>query len=367
MAYRALQVQSGIAVKIYRTASFSRSLLIAGLLSPGSLPASRLSAMSAAIGTTFCTKARGERLDSPALSGRNLVWLAHPGARADIYGRSLPSGRTFVVSADGTAATGLGSPVISGRTVVWVDCRLCVRASGLPGFRNTGIYARNVPEGQTRLLSLAGQNPYDPAVSGHVVVWVGHDGRRSDIYGRNLHTDRLFRISSSGTATAPSISGSVVVWQDRRGGTWDIYGRNLRANREFLVARHHGRNYLENPLVSKATVVWANWRSDGSVEIDGEELPTRHKFEVAVIPFGHYNPELGPKVAVSGRFVVWDQTRGKRDFPASAYEVRGKDMSTGREFSIPGAERGQSSPAISGRLVVWVANRQICGASLPAE
>jgi beta propeller repeat protein len=326
-------------------------------------------APSSVSGAPFCIAGGHDRLGNPALSGKEVVWLARRGQRVDIHGQrvdihgqSLAIGRSFVVTTSGTVATGLGGPAVSGRRVVWVDCRLCIKAAGLPGFRNTGVYLRALPAGHERLLSPPGQDPYAPAVSGSTVVWVGHHQRKTDIYGRNLANSRLFRVSTSGTAGPPAISGTVVVWQDRRSGDWDIYGKDLRTNREFIVARHRGRgNYLEKPAVSGRIVVWTSWRSDQSVAIDGVDLSTHHRFTVSVIPPDHYNPQLGPTVAISGRVVVWDQAKGLATSSSADHDILGRDITIGHTFVVTSAKGDQTSPAISGETVMWAAHGQICG------
>jgi beta propeller repeat protein len=199
--------------------------------------------------------------------------------KTNIYGRDLASDRSFVVTSHGTVVPLLGGPALSGERVVWADCLACVKGSGLPGFSGTGIYLKNVRGSAERLLSVKGRDAYAPAISGTMVVWVAHHDRKTDIYGRDLTTGRMFRVSFSGAAKAPSVSGRIVVWPDARGRGWDIYGRDLRTGREFVVARHNRRrDYLDNPLISGSTVVWTSRPPGESIAIEGEYLSTRFRF-----------------------------------------------------------------------------------------
>lgn len=314
------------------------------------VPSPTLSAGHVARIFAIATTAHAPR--SVAISGPVVVWLVqqnNPGNRiphGDIYGKNILTGRQVAVKAGGTA---FGSVAISGSMVVWEDCRHCVAAAGLPGYRNPVLYGRDLRTGHEYQLSRTGAEPADPAISGSLVVWMD-DGR---IEGKDLSTGRLLRVTNhGGQQIAPSISGHTVVWQDSRNGAWDIYGEDLRSGRHFVVARHTGAtDNLQTPATNGQVVVWTDWYADGSIGIDGKNLTTGRSFHAATIPAGQYNPQFGPALAISGHFIVWEgpglSTVGL------ATSIDAEDLTTSATFQVGRASSGLQVPAMSGDIVIW--------------
>jgi beta propeller repeat protein len=335
-------------------ATLGKYLLVFGCLAVVS-PAVQVGATRA---TSSCSQPTQGNQGSPAVSGNTVVWVQQHGTKADIYGERLPASRTFRITRSGSVVAAAEGPAISAGRIVWVDCRLCVKGAGLPGFRNTKIYFKDLSGRLARPVARDGLDQYSPAISGDLVVWTDNRSGHSGIYAKNLSTGSEVRVAvGRGQKAAPAVSGHTVVWQDNRSGQWDIYGRSVSTGREFVIAQHRGLgNYLENPVISGSLVVWTSWNPGQSVVLEGKDLSTGRSFSVATIASGHYNPQLGPRVSISGHIVVWDEIVGSLSSGQAKYNVFAKDLPKGRAFLLASASGTQDAVAISGREVVWTSS-----------
>ncbi|HVA93066.1 MAG TPA: hypothetical protein VNL71_24870 [Chloroflexota bacterium] len=284
------------------------------------------------VAPAFLIAGPGSFPGSPAIAGHLVVWTNTPPGRqagrlpgSDIHGKDLSTGRLFRVTSLGTAA---GRPAISGPVVVWVDCRHCVTGHGL-GYRETQIYGKDLTTGRT--FPVAAQ-PRDQA--------------------------------------APAISGHIAVWQESHGDTADIFGEDLSTGRLFPIALHSGpSDVLQRPIVSGHWVVWVDWNGGPEpATVAGKDLATGRRLPITMIPYGHFNPQFGPDVALSGHIVVWAAAK-RATFGSMNYDIYGMDLATGRRFPVTSEPHDQILPAISGTIVVWDDARggrwAIQGAHLP--
>jgi len=104
----------------------------------------------------------------------------------------------------------------------------------------------------------------EPDISGdgNIAVWTSLDDY--NIYGENVQTNEMFRVSNIGGSkgnAAVSADGSVVVWEDRRNGNYDIYGKHLETGEEFQVTSESSGQF--NPSISAdgTVVVWQDLRN----------------------------------------------------------------------------------------------------------
>ena len=301
---------------------------------------------------------------SPAISGKFVVWEhLQPGGRLrnDIVGKDLMTGRTFIVAA-GTVAN---SPVISGRLVVWDDCRYCKVTRDAMGYyiiHNVKIYGKDLVTGREFLIASPADATPSPAISGQIVVWQDICKGQPCIYGKNVATGREFVISRHRAAPSQvAISGRIVIWMDNRNGVVGIYGKNLSTGQTFLIvpSKEVGAN-LRDPKISGHIVLWTDWdvdRADQPACIYARDLSTGHEFHVATIPYGHFNPQLGPSTALDGNLVVWDEV-AHLSSRAPNYDIYGKNLLAGPSFRITQDIHNQQAPAISGTTVVWEDSRR---------
>jgi beta propeller repeat protein len=123
---------------------------------------------------------------------------------------------------------------------------------------------------------------------------------------------------------------------------------------EFPISRP-GSN-AQTPAVSGKLVVWWQWRSVGYSrgDIYGKDLATGRMFSVTT------KGTVISAPAISGHIVVWQDCRSctvTRD--AMGYvifhnaKIYGKDISTGREFLVATPAPQHPRPAISGSIVIW--------------
>lgn len=309
----------------------------------------------------------------PAVGAESVVWaVARPrqparwGRRADIYRRNLRSG---VVSAVVSNVAFLGGVTSSARFVVWEDCRRCTPTSGLPGFANTGVYARDLLRGRTFPVAVRGPDAEAPSVSGTSVVWLDRKAGGVALYGENLLTQRRFPVATDNRQKAsPSISGGTVVWAEMRNDQWIIAGEKLASGSTFVVARPQRHDYLSMPRVDGTRVIWTAWHPDHSVSIEGRNLKSGRYFHIVTIPRDHFDPEVGPTTAISATIVVWDRSRHALSSPDPDFGVYAEDLRTGRRFVIAQTSQDEFHPAISGRVIAWIrrAYRQLLTARVYA-
>ncbi len=307
----------------------------------------------------------GNQID-PAISGSTVVWTRDVTGdnripRGDLYGRDIATGRSFRVTTNGAVVGGLGGlqaiPAISGSLVVWVDCRGCHAANGLPGFGNTAIYGKNLATGREFPIATGAGDNDSPASDGTTVVWVNHLHGATRIYGKNLVTGQTFPVMAPGEAvSSPSISGQLVVWQQNTasGAASDIVGKNLVTGRLFPVALHRGaRDTLTTPIISGKTVIWSDWLANRTVSIHGRNLATGAELRIVDIPPDRYNPQFGPFKAVSNRLVVWDEARNTVSSGNPQYGIYAKNVATGQALLLSQDPHDQQAPAVNGKVVVW--------------
>jgi TolB protein len=212
----------------------------------------------------------------------------------------------------------------------------------------------------------------NPIISDGIVVW--WDGRNDpnpygntyndDIYGYNINTQFEFPIRViPADQEIPAISGSIVVWQDwRHFGQYDIYGYNLGTQTEFPVST--APNDQLSPAISGNFVVWTDtrngWFDSGcscwrNADIYGYDLNMRTEFAVCTAPGDQTSP------AISGSIVVWQDNRNGN------WDIYGYDLNARTEFAVRTTPGDQKDPDISGNIVVWEENGDIYGYYLSSQ
>lgn len=302
----------------------------------------------------------------PAISGHLVIWLqnsmATPRGRwtgSDLDARDLATGRTFAVTTGGRVVVGaegtLALPAISGTTVVWADCRACYSTSSLPPFGNVRIYARDLASGRASPVApQGGLQQWSPALSGHLVIWSQEGGCHPGLYATNLATGRHVFVAPGVGAAA--VSGQTVAWLAKHNATWTIDGKNLITGRAFstpLYAAGDPAHVPSDLLLDGHLAIWTDWQPDHSVVILGKDLATGRFSRVATIPEGHYNPQYGPHVALSGTLVAWDQAQNRLWPTAPNFDIYAHDLRSGRTVRVTTERHDQLWPAISGATIVW--------------
>jgi len=303
---------------------------------------------------------------SLTISGPIILWMDDSprtqgaGHAARLRGTVLSTGHEFALATRGRPMSYVGElsspPAIDGRTAVWVDCRHCALAAGLPGFATTKIYGDDLVSGREFAVSpLAGEQE-SPAISGHVVVWTQYLHGHRTIYGRDLTSGRQFPIAAGGGEVAtPAISGHLVVWaalHDVQRGNWDIEARDLATGRRFPVAMHTAETALEQPRISGTRVVWTQYGPGSRISIRGKDLSSGRTFVVATLPAQGMTGPFGPATALSGALVVWDEARvGAR--PRVETVIYAQDLRTGHTVRVGAAAGGPALLAVSGPIVLW--------------
>src|SRR5207248_6056551 len=100
----------------------------------------------------------------------------------------------------------------------------------------------------------------------------------------------------------------VVVWVTTTPAGPRLCGLAAVADRVFLIPV--ARRPLTAPRdarVGDDFVIWTNWdanRARQPAAIEGQDLARRRPFHVTTIPYGRFNPQLGPATAVSSDLVV---------------------------------------------------------------
>jgi hypothetical protein len=363
-------------------------VMTAPLLCAGAMPsrAATVGPPLLAVRSVFTVVQTKDFVESPAISGRTVVWaetrgrLQLPSVYQSLYGASLTSRHVFRIHAPTQIVSppyGAPSPGIDGDIVVWMGCQVC-SGHGLAIFpRATTVYAADLRTWRVVPLSRRAGSQVFPVVSGQVVVWSTEDNRgRLRAYGKDLATGREFPIFyRSDQQTSMSISGGIAVWAEAGAPAahgWTIVGQNIRTGRTFVVttstqlprACNGDIGFFSTPLISGQTVVWARECSDQSLAIEAKNLVTGHTFQVVRLPAGQFNYQIGPHIAFDGRIVVWDQARHGRFTSYGDVDIYAKDILTGRTLRVTRDPGPHSWPAISRHVVVWSSDHAIRGAVL---
>jgi beta propeller repeat protein len=232
-------------------------------------------------------------------------------------------------------------------------------------------------------------NQYDPAISGHLIVYTGDTGalgtdifvydrdtgaevavtnqngkqQLSDVSGNliaytdfappivngvrsasdvlvyDVTTGLPQNLTADSTAAAgnPAIDGSLVAWEDRRDGNLEIYAKDLSTGEVRRVS--NGTSDDTNPDVSDGTVVWEH-REGMQRDIWFYRWADGSTGALAATP----DDEISP--AIAGHTVVYQKVEGN-DQDIYAYNT-----TTGavRRLALPGVQR---NPNVSGSTVTF--------------
>lgn len=296
----------------------------------------------------------------PAISGDTIVWFDGRRARhqgripgIDIYGRSLRTGREFRVTSSPTADEA-GTLLVSGKTVLWDDCRHCRLVGGFPGYAGDQMFMRNIATGREYPLPLHWYGQFGPWLVSGLAIWGRRHGRgpvrfyaADSVSGRPrpLATDAIFRKMLLGCRRQ-------VVW---RAG-FDLQAGDLLSGRTYILARHGaGESPLTDPIISGQRAIWTRWPPRAPVSIDGIDLVSGKRFRVATLPANHYNPQLGPDKTILGHVVVWVESLNPMSSRDPHFVLAGKDIVTRHSIRLASGSYDQAQPAASGHQLVYLA------------
>jgi len=141
-------------------------------------------------------------------------------------------------------------------------------------------------------------------ISGNVVVWEG-DG---DIYGADisdLENIIVFTIcDDAGKQYDPAISGHIVVWTDERDDDGDIYGADIsdrQAIEPFMVVQASGEQ--SQPAIDGPVIVYRDGGSNGEIKVSH----VMRGNTVLAIPLAQaLGSGVGP--AIDGDIIVWQSS-----------------------------------------------------------
>lgn len=327
-------------------------------------------------GATTTTSARGFAVtvgapqgsvqSDPAISGAFVVWWQRRGgggvATGDVLSKSLATGRVSPLTTSGAVVT---PPAIDGATVVWEECRPCSVARDALGYytlHGVQLYTKNLTMGRAALVAtLADVSPSaPPAISGQSVIWHDRRGGKDTEVVKSLVTGRVFTIDPNpqcaGQRQARSSAAGFVVRIGASGGRPHLCGIDLSTGHTFPIPV--GGAGLRSPRDAKNSgrfVVWTDWdsnRANQPASIYVADVATGREVRVVTIPYGRFNPRLGPATAVGGPIVVW-QAAPNAPYTGTNADLYGYDLATGRTLRITDDPYEQRSPAISGATAVW--------------
>ncbi|MCL5075738.1 MAG: hypothetical protein M1136_08875 [Chloroflexi bacterium] len=241
-------------------------------------------------------------------------------------------------------------------------------------------------------------------VSEYAIIWASTEaGGRQDIYGWDLRTNKLFRVTETGTPNKwYSVHGNLLIWMDdrvlrgfdlsRKAGitlplaipgsayrpvisadaiAWTSFpfpcakvgycGVDIDAyDRQRGVAFSVAKNVTEasSLFASGKTIVWADGTGYhyGTSPIFGNvwafNIDSRSTLQVT-------NQRTAMKPAIWENIIVWQDDRDStpEGFYSNNTKIYGYDLETRREFPISTSPGRKISPAIYGPLVVWQDNR----------
>lgn len=266
----------------------------------------------------------------PRIDGNLIVWWGGQGtyyqpACTSVFLGDLTTGQTQYVRMT-TGTDSYGYPAISGNKLVWLQFR-SVDTRDATGYDQTpyDICGADVTNpGKPVYFTIAEQvgrcppYPYSSFesshtdmvdISGNIVVWESS----GDIYGADLSD--LSHIKTFPICTAPqrqydpAVSGHLVVWTDERDDIGDIYGADIsnpNAVREFKVVAEPG--YQLQPDIDGSLVAFAD--GDPTVGNIRACCITR---DYGVVPFmlpmpqNYISPFYGAAPRIDGATICWQQ------------------------------------------------------------
>jgi TolB protein len=249
-------------------------------------------------------------------------------------------GGTEFVTVVGLSDSDQQVPAVNGTMVAWEDGRNEEAGNGVD------VYARDMTSSPAPEALIAGGNgdQSQPAVSSQYVVWVD-DGA---IRARLRTGGNAVNVAMGDNKFDPAVCGSLVVWTDMRNGNPDIYGRDLAGGQEFPIATSPATEAY--PDCDSSRVVYMSTGAVTGGDISMFERTTGATTVVSAQPWNEWQP------AISGNRVVWQAWPNQPD-TTTGIQIFGTDLSTGTPFTVTTGPGNQTMPDISGTIVVWQDDR----------
>jgi beta propeller repeat protein len=266
------------------------------------------------------------------------------------------------------------NPVTDGTWVVWQDGRNAPGADPTDYTANYDLYAANLNDRQTFLVSNAPHLQGRPSIANGVVVWADYRDAKSsadpdagDIYMFDLASKQETQITNLPSAESrPVTNGQVIVWVDFRnepnpqGFNGDLYGYDIATRQEFPIT--NAPDLQTEPAIYGDTVVWQDYRNatsgdDYNADIYGYNLATKEEFAVTT------SAGLQARPSVAGKLIAWEDYRNDPAQPDANGSINftngdiyGYDLATRREFPVYLGAGMQGAPSVGGNTVAFESN-----------
>ncbi len=231
------------------------------------------------------------------------------------------------------------TPAISGRWVVWAD-----RSGG-----SFDIMLMDSASGVTRAIASSAADEIQPAIYGDRVVYVSYAAGTADIH--------LFDIPSGTTRVVcaaandqvnPSVWGDLVVWEDYRTGySPGVYGFDISLGAEVWIDSGYNRP-KRRPQVAGDLVVWEDYSGQAGGRGDADVRIWNRVSGVKTTIAGTSVNEMLP--STDGRYVVWAAAAG------DSLDLRAWDSATGETFDVFTGPGEQTLPTVGGGVAYWIDN-----------
>jgi beta propeller repeat protein len=255
---------------------------------------------------------------TPSVSGTGIVWTDTRNGELDIYyfdTATMTLGQEQLLTPNTEVSVHAGWPVISGNRVLFKALQsyydkdnpyavgTLIRID-LPSLQQTtmglvsqydidgDVVAYTSADSAVHVLNLGSSADsvigagFDPAISGHLVAWIGTDAVTVHVYDTATGEDRVLAPGPGANRSHTDVSGSLVTWTERTdfgGGlfsNWDVRAYDFDSGITRIVS--DGTKDQFHPSVSGNRIVWHDWRDFSGPDIYAATAAT---FPAAVVNF----------------------------------------------------------------------------------
>ena len=283
----------------------------------------------------------------PDVDDGTIVWQQNVGGDWDIFGIDLDDTNAPVPIEVAPFAANQTNPAIWNTTVVWQDNDT---NDGDWNIWMADIADANIP--QYYPLDEFEADQISPAIHGHLAVWQDeYNADNSDLYAADISDPAnpyLFEVDTYENNQAnPAIYRNTIVYLDYTHGDWDVLSADVWLKNiptyTWIVADTEGLNQTHLAMADK-TVVWQQETVGGHSDIRAADISDPLN-PVELIVADDTADQTSPDI--SGHLVVWQDKRNNH------WDIYGYNLVTRKEFRITDDPADQTNPAISGNLVVW--------------
>jgi beta propeller repeat protein/parallel beta-helix repeat protein len=293
----------------------------------------------------------------PKIDGDIIVWAGGPTPAGfvgpeclGIFAKNLTTGAETILK-EYSDTESYSHPAISGKKIVWLE-HLNINKYNENNWRNTpyNISGADISNMEQPVYFTIATNvgrrdpyPYDAYttdfddvidISGNKVVWEA-DG---DIYGAdisNVNDIKIFTICSDPARQYdPAISGHFVVWTDERNDAGDIYGADISDPeniRELVIVKASGSQ--QQPAIDGAMIVYISGSNSG-----GQIMVSALTKQCGVIDIALPGFPNGVGPSIDGDAIIWQtstygQVEGMSlEFAYSAISGPIENLDTGKSY-----------------------------------